>query len=61
MCGRFAYFGNGHFGYEFLQLPESPPYESYNIAPSQRILTIRTSPSTGQPEWAMLRWGLVPF
>ena len=62
MCGRFAFFAKGHFGYESLQLPEPPPVERYNIAPSQDILAIRTAPeTTGRPEWVMLRWGLVPF
>jgi putative SOS response-associated peptidase YedK len=61
MCGRFAFFGNGFFGYESLHLPEPPHFESYNIAPSQNILAIRTSPDSDQPEYAMLHWGLVPF
>ena len=61
MCGRFAFSAKGQFGYESLQVPEPPPFERYNIAPSQDILTIRTAPETGHPEWAMLRWGLVPF
>ena len=60
MCGRFAFFAKGQFGYESLQLPEPPPFERYNIAPSLDILAIRTSSETGRPEWAMLRWGLVP-
>ena len=61
MCGRFAFFAKGQFGYESLQLPEPPPVERYNIAPSQEILAIRTDLETGRPEWALLRWGLVPF
>ena len=61
MCGRFAFYGNGSFGYESLHLPEPPLFENYNIAPSQAILAIRTSPETGQPEYTMLHWGLVPF
>jgi len=61
MCGRFAYFGNGIFGYESLHLPSPPLIERYNIAPSQDILVIRTSLISGQAEWAMLHWGLVPF
>ena len=61
MCGRFALFTKGQFGYESLKLPESPPFERYNIAPSQEILAIRTDLETGRPEWALLRWGLVPF
>ena len=61
MCGRFAFFAKGQFGYESLQLPEPSPFERYNIAPSQEILAIRTAPEAGRPEWVMLRWGLVPF
>ena len=60
MCGRFAFFGNGQFGYESLQLPVPPPFERYNIAPTQNILAIRSSSETGRPEWALLRWGLAP-
>ena len=60
MCGRFAFFGKGQFGYESPQLPEPPLFERYNIAPTQDILAIRTS-TVRQPEWAMLQWGLVPF
>jgi len=60
MCGRFAFFAKGQFGYESLQLPERPPFERYNIAPTQKILAIRTSSETGRPEWALLHWGLVP-
>jgi putative SOS response-associated peptidase YedK len=61
MCGRFAFFVKGQFGYESLQLSEPPRFERYNIAPSQEILAIRTAPEAGRPEWVMLRWGLVPF
>ena len=61
MCGRFAFFAKGQFGYESLQLPEPPPFERYNIAPSQDILAIRVAAEAGRPEWAKLRWGLVPF
>jgi putative SOS response-associated peptidase YedK len=61
MCGRFAYFSNGYNDYELLHFPEPPRFENYNISPSQDILAIRTSPETGQPEYTMLHWGLVPF
>jgi len=61
MCGRFAFYGNGSFGYESLHLPEPPHFENYNITPSQDILAIRTSPKFGKPEYTMLHWGLVPF
>ena len=60
MCGRFTFFAKGQFGYESLELPEPPPFERYNIAPTQDILAIRTSSETGIPEWALLHWRLVP-
>lgn len=31
-----------------------------NVAPTQMVSVVRTSPATGQPELARLRWGLVP-
>ncbi len=61
MCGRFAYFGQGVVGYQDLPLSVPPPWVSYNIAPSQDILAVRKDSESGQPEWTMLRWGLVPF
>jgi putative SOS response-associated peptidase YedK len=62
MCGRFAYFGEGYQGHSSLALPPPPAqFTSYNIAPSQEILAVRKDSESGNAEWAMLRWGLVPF
>jgi len=62
MCGRFAYFGDGYQGNSSLDLPPPPAqFTSYNIAPSQNILVVRKDPESGHSEWAILRWGLVPF
>lgn len=61
MCGHYACFGKETFGYESLFLTDPPPITDYNIPPSRNILTIRTSPEFGKPDYAMLRWGLVPF
>jgi len=61
MCGRFAYFGNGFFGYEALNAPKPPPFWSYNIAPSQNILGLRRDPESQNLEWALFKWGLIPF
>lgn len=60
MCGRFAFFGNGRFGYESLHLPDPPHFENYNITPSQDILAIRFSSSASQLEFTFLHWGLIP-
>jgi len=61
MCGRFAYFGKGFFGYESLHHPPVPPFERYNIAPSQNILALLRDPEAQNLSWSLLRWGLVPF
>ncbi|MDD2463363.1 MAG: SOS response-associated peptidase [Desulfobulbus sp.] len=61
MCGRFAYFGKGFFGYESLHYPKPPPFESYSSAPSQNILVLLRDPESKNLKWSQLRWGLVPF
>ena len=62
MCGRFAFFGNNQANLESLGVVSDPPLmESYNIAPGQDIVVIRTWPETGVLEYGMLRWGLLPF
>ncbi len=61
MCGRFAFYGNGSFGYESFQLPEPPLFANYNITPAQNILALRIDIESGQAEYVMLHWGLVPF
>jgi len=62
MCGRFSFFGNNHERLESLGVVSDPPLlESNNIAPTQDVIAIRTWPETGQLEYGMLRWGLLPF
>lgn len=62
MCGRFAFFGNNQANLESLGVVSDPPLlESYNIAPTQDVIAIRTWPETGVLEYGMLRWGLLPF
>ena len=61
MCGRFAYFGNGFFGYESLHYPTVPPFENYNIAPSQNIPALLHHPESQSLKWSLIRWGLIPF
>jgi putative SOS response-associated peptidase YedK len=61
VCGRFAYFGQGVAGYQDLPLSAPPPWVSYNIASSQDILAVRKNLESGQSEWAMLRWDMIPF
>jgi putative SOS response-associated peptidase YedK len=59
MCGRFAITTppqavRSYFGYR--QQPNFPP--RYNIAPTQPIPIVRMN--TGNKEFVLVRWGLVP-
>ena len=61
MCGRFTSTSElgdlfTHFGIMGEEIDYGP---RYNIAPTQRVLTILDDGSGRHPE--MLRWGLVPF
>lgn len=61
MCGRFAFYSPSEataalFGVR--GAPAIPP--RYNIAPTQEIAAVRID-AEGRREFALLRWGLVPF
>ncbi len=64
MCGRFARRSTREvladwFGVDLEDLPAFPA--SYNIAPQSVQPVVRPGPETGTREFALLRWGLVPF
>jgi putative SOS response-associated peptidase YedK len=64
MCGRFARRSTREvladwFGVELEDLP--PFAASYNIAPQSVQPVVRQGRDTGEREFALLRWGLVPF
>lgn len=61
MCGRFAFYSPAEavthlFGAE----PEQDLPPRYNIAPTQQVPVVRQK-KEGDREFAMLRWGLIPF
>jgi putative SOS response-associated peptidase YedK len=61
MCGRFVLFSTGkdisrHF--ELVEDPLFPP--RFNIAPNQKIETVRVPQGTGHRRIATARWGLIP-
>jgi len=61
MCGRFTLFTPAsRLAEVFLPGEAVTLAPRYNIAPSQPVLTVRTSPATGRREFATPRWGLVP-
>lgn len=62
MCGRFALFGEYEtvLPREFATRLSLTLSSRYNIAPSQPVLAVRISPTTGKREFAWLRWGFIP-
>jgi putative SOS response-associated peptidase YedK len=64
MCGRFARRSTREVLAEWfgVDLEDLPPFiPSYNVAPQSVQPVVRVSRDSGHPEFAMLRWGLVPF
>lgn len=60
MCGRFDLSASlSELREEFGGIPSHDYVASYNVAPSQQVLTIREEPGIGRV-WRMLRWGLIP-
>jgi putative SOS response-associated peptidase YedK len=64
MCGRFARKSTQDllaewFGIELEDMPWFAP--SYNAAPQSVQPVVRQNRDTGKREFALLRWGLVPF
>jgi putative SOS response-associated peptidase YedK len=61
MCGRFAFFSPAEaIRQAFGQGVPDGLQPRYNIAPSQSVHALCAGPR-GNPEWRMLRWGLIPF
>lgn len=64
MCGRFARRSTQEvladwFGVELEDMPWFAP--SYNVAPQSTQPVVRLNADTGKPEFALMRWGLVPY
>jgi putative SOS response-associated peptidase YedK len=64
MCGRFARRSTQEvladwFGVELEDMPWFAP--SYNVAPQSMQPVVRLNRDSGDREFALLRWGLVPF
>jgi putative SOS response-associated peptidase YedK len=61
MCGRFAFYSPSEATAALFGVSVAPVLKPrYNIAPTQQIATIRTGVGETR-EFAMLRWGLIPF
>lgn len=60
MCGRFAFYSPAEATAALFGVDDAPHIDPrFNIAPTQTIAAIRAA-ETGR-EFALLRWGLVPF
>ena len=60
MCGRFAFYSPSEATAALFGVNDAPPVEPrFNIAPTQDIAAIRND-ADGSPEFALLRWGLIP-
>jgi putative SOS response-associated peptidase YedK len=64
MCGRFARRSTQEvladwFGVELEDMPFFAP--TYNAAPQSTQPVVRLNIDTGSPEFALMRWGLVPY
>lgn len=67
MCGRYTHFFSWaelHFlisQFVPLLMPDEPPGESYNFAPTQRGWVIAARAGAGSEAVERMRWGLLPF
>lgn len=62
MCGRFALASEKHILEMLFEIDLKIDFEPrFNIAPSQEVPTVRRNPENGKIEFALLKWGLVPF
>jgi putative SOS response-associated peptidase YedK len=64
MCGRFARRSTREvladwFGVDIEDMPWFAP--TFNAAPQSTQPVVRLNADTGKPEFALMRWGLVPF
>lgn len=63
MCGRFTLKTPASLIAELFDVRIDPGLElrpRYNIAPTQPVAAVRTSPTAGDRELVLLRWGLIP-
>jgi putative SOS response-associated peptidase YedK len=61
MCGRFAFYSPAEATAALFGVRDMPDLKPrYNIAPTQDIAAVRVG-EDGAREFALLRWGLVPF
>lgn len=61
MCGRFTLSQSAEAIASVFQLNQVPTLEPrYNIAPTQPVSTVLQTTAQKEPQFQMLRWGLIP-
>jgi putative SOS response-associated peptidase YedK len=61
MCGRFTLRAPASTIAEEFQLLDAPPLAPrFNVAPTQPVAAVRIVPDSGQRQFVLLKWGLVP-
>ncbi len=60
MCGRFSQSKSAETLSSAFQLAVPSWTPRYNIAPTQAIPTASVHPSESEPQFRLMRWGLVP-
>ena len=62
MCGRYRLSAKERYIRDHFGLDEDPPWTPrYNIAPTQRVATIRQDAKEPKRTFGLFRWGLIPF
>ena len=59
MCGRYIIRQAEKATKEWEKYGPPPFLDSYNVAPTQQVPILRAR--NGEPEYALVRWGLIPF
>ncbi len=62
VCGRFALATDKSVLEMLFSLDMQLACEPrYNITPSQKVIAVRNNPQSGNKQFVLLKWGLVPF
>ena len=62
MCGRYRLTAKERYLRDHFELDDDPPWTPrWNIAPTQRIATIRRHRSEPNRIFSLVRWGLIPY
>lgn len=62
MCGRYRLTATERYIADHFNLDSEPQWSPrYNIAPGQPVPAVRQNAKHPRREWALMRWGLIPY